>query len=137
MSKTTARTFIAAFLLLAVAVLAGVYGSSHIMTDKPSTFIIYDGYNESLVTWESLTQVTGLLAIAVSVAGALLWDRETRPQAKQSSILGLDETAAGRMLRATVPRQTLAAAKAQTGEMSAAVDEEESLTPLERVIRGY
>jgi hypothetical protein len=137
MSKTTARTFIAAFLLLAAAVLAGVYGSSRIMTDEQSPFIIYDGYDESLVTWESLTQVAGLLAIAVSIAGALLWERETRPQVKQASILGLNETAASRMVRAAATQQTIVTAKAHTVEMSAAIYEEESLTPLERVIRGY
>ena len=141
MSKTTALTFTAAFLLLAVCVMASVCSlspeSQMSAADREAQFIIYDGYNASLETWERLTQLTGLLAISVSIAGAMLWDGETQPQAKRASILGLDETAARRMVRAATPQGAAVAAKAHVDGIGASSREEENLTPLERVIRGY
>lgn len=142
MSKTTALTFNAAFLLLAASVMAYVYSLNLIesqmsVADRESPFIIYDGYHASLETWERVTQLSGLLAISLTIAGALLWDRETQPQAKQASILGLNEMSPGRMLRAAAPQQTIVAAKPHIDGTIAPAQEEESLTPLERVIRGY
>jgi cbb3-type cytochrome oxidase subunit 3 len=137
MSKTTALTFTAAFLLLAACVMTSVYAPRNSARYEQEAFIIYDGYDSSLETWERATQLTGLLAISLSIAGALLWNRETQPQAKQATILGLNEMSPGRMLRATAPQQTIVAAKPHIDGMIAPAQEEESLTPLERVIRGY
>jgi len=82
--------------------------------------------------------LTGLLATSISIAGALLWDRETQPQENRASILGLDERAATRqMVREAAPQQKAFAANVHVGETGATAHEEESLTPLERVIRGY
>jgi hypothetical protein len=117
--------------------MTNIYGRRSMAAYEQSTFIIYDAYDMNLETWQQVTGLTGLLAISVSVAGALLWERETRPQAKRASILGLNETAAGRMVRAAAPQRKAVAAKAHVDRTVASLPEEESLTPLERVIRGY
>ena len=142
MSKTTALTFIAAFLLLSVCVMAGIYGPGIIesrlhATDGLWPYAIYSDHDPSFKTLDQMVLLTGLLAVSLSIAGAMLWDRETQPQARQASILGLDETALATMVRPTATRRTIVAANVHVDGISAPAQEEESLTPLERVIRGY
>lgn len=138
MSKTTARTFAAAAFLLAAAFAISIYGSHSIAAQRAAerergfAMYCYDCDLE-LDSWERASVLTGILAIAVSFAGVLLWDRETQPEAKRSSILGLNEQTARRIVRRVTPQNLVAG----TDESNAHLREDEFLTPLERVIRGY
>jgi hypothetical protein len=141
MSKTTGLTFIAAVILLAVCVAATLH-RHRIVEDRISAgeaqFLMYDGFDVQLDSWERLAGLTGLLAFGVTLAGALMWDRETSSQAQWVSVLGLEERARRRTFRAAVPRKiTAAGAVIRVDESLACLHEEEYLTPLERVIRGY
>ncbi|MDT4897810.1 MAG: hypothetical protein QOH25_2887 [Acidobacteriota bacterium] len=142
MSKTTALTFAAAAVLLAASFAINIYGHHSIAAQRAAereqefTMYCYD-CDTGLESWERTAVLTGILAIAVSFAGVLLWDRETQPEAKRSSILGLNEQMAGRIVRRVAPQSIVAGAAARIDESNARLREEESLTPLERVIRGY
>lgn len=138
MSKTTALTFTAAIVLFAACVTASVYGH-RIAAERMSTldgyYTIYDA-DLGLDSWEQASVFTGLLGVALTFAGALLWDRETQSPAQRVSVLGLDGRAGRRIFRTAAPLK-IVAATIQVDENCAQLYEEESLTPLERVIRSY
>lgn len=141
MSKTTARTFIAAAVLLAACVAITLH-RHHLIENRISAgeelFIMYDGgFDMQLDSWERLAGLTGLLAFSVTIAGALLWNRDLYQQVQRVSFLGLDERARRRIVRVAAPFRSPAIAAAHTNESNAQSPEEENLTPLERVIRGY
>ncbi len=139
MSKTTALTFTAAVVLFAACVAISLYGprlAVNRIYGAEKQFVIYDA-DMGLDSWERVAMLTGLLGVSVTIAGALLWERETQPRAQRVSVLGLEERAGRRILRTAVPRKSLAAAEIHVDESPARLHEEESLTPLERVIRGY
>jgi hypothetical protein len=142
MSKTTACTFAAAVILLAASFAINDYGDYIIAAQRAaerglSEFpVYYDDCNRGLNAWERASGLTGLLAISVSVAGALLWNRETQPETKRSSILGLNELTAGQIVRRVAQQNIVSIAATRIDESNAHLHEEEYLTPLERVIRG-
>lgn len=139
MSKTTTHTFTAAVVLFAACVAISVYGQ-RIAVDQiyagDERFIMYDG-DMGLDSWERATILTGLLGVSVTFAGALLWNREIYPQAQRVSVLGLEERTEGRNFRTPLPLKCAAAAETNVDESSTCRHEDENLTPLERVIRGY
>jgi hypothetical protein len=140
MSKTTARTFIAAAVLLVACVATTLY-RHHLAESRryagEEQFIMYDRFDTQLDSWERLSGLTGLLAFSVTVAGALLWDRDIYPRAQRGSILGLEGSTARRIVSVDAPLKNPAIAEAHTNESNAQSHEDEYLTPLERVIRGY
>lgn len=145
MSKTTARTFILAAVLLAMCVMTYMYGHRSVENQliaagealPPFSMDDYYPYYMELKTWEQAAAVIGLLGVSLSVAGAIRWDREMSPELNQSSILGLNEQATKRIVRSAAPQNVVSIAAARLDESNARWREEESLTPLERVIRGY
>ncbi len=139
MSKTTALTFTAAVCLFAACVAISLYGhrlAVNRISEAGEQFIMYDG-DVGFDSWERAAVLTGLLGVSVTMAGALLWDRETQPRAQRVSVLGLEESAGRRIFRMAVPRKRMTAAEIGVDESYARLHEEENLTPLERVIRGY
>jgi hypothetical protein len=143
MSKTTALTFTAAFVLFAACILIGDYASRSAARqgyaeDGAPRYAMYDGYDWGLESLETPSGFMGLLAASVSVAGVIMWVREDeQPHATRASILKLDERRTRPRLNAPVHRNNMAGAQASSGESGAQPHEAESLTPLERVIRGY
>lgn len=140
MSKTTARTFIAAAVLLAACVAITLH-EHRIVDDRISAgeevFIMYDGFDMQLDSWQRLAGLTGLLAFSTTIAGAMLWNRELYPRAQRVSFLGLDERVGSPVVNVAAPFKGPAIAAAHTNESNSQSHEEENLTPLERVIRGY
>lgn len=142
MSKTTARTFIAATLLLAASLAINIYGQriveSPMMTEEGLPLYTSCSHCSSeRENWERAAALLGLLAISVSIAGAMFWDREAGPMTEQASLLRLDDSAARRTNRVAAPSKSVGIADARIIESTAHLREDESLTPLERVIRGY
>lgn len=145
MSKTTARTFIAGAVLLAMCVMIYMYGHRSVENQLIAarealpqfSMDDYYPYYMELKTWEQAAAVIGLLGVSLSVAGAIKWDREMPPELKQSSIFGLNEQGARRIVRRAAPQNVVSIAAARIDESKKRLREEESLTPLERVIRGY
>ena len=145
MSKTTARTFLAAAVLLAVTAMIYIYGYRVIENQMAAAreaepqLAMSDNYHmyfRELDKWERAAILTGLLAVAVSITGAILWEREMPSVAQQSSILGLNQQAAGRNVRRAAPQNVVAFMAPGPAESHTRLCEEDSLTPLERVIRG-
>jgi hypothetical protein len=145
MTKTTARTFATAVVLLAASVTIELYGHYSVARQRIAAgyssgytlYDVYDRYQMELETWNQAAGLTGLLAIAVSLVGAMLWDREDPPKPAQGSILMLDGIAGRRAVRARAPLETGLAAELRVDESCRRTHDDESLTPLERVIRGY
>jgi hypothetical protein len=139
-NKTVVRTYLAAVALLAVSLLIGLYGhylfESQRFAEK-GLFTVTDACFSPLDTWEQASGFIGLMAISVAIAGTMFWDREPDPIAEQSSILRLDERAPGQMMSVAAPLKRAVVVQAHVDESNARLHEEESLTPLERVIRGY
>jgi len=143
MTKTTALTFATAVVLLVAAVTFEFYGHYSVAKQRSAAgdspgFIITDGHEMDLDAWEQAAGLTGLLAITVSLVGAMLWDREDPPKLARTSILMLDGAKAGPIVRATKPlKNRCATAELRVDESRRRIQDDESLTPLERVIRGY
>jgi hypothetical protein len=140
MSKTTAHTFTAAVVLFLACMAISQYGdrlTENGMSTPDGQFVMYDAYDMGLKTHERVAGLIGLLSFSVAGAGALLWERDIYPRAQRASVLGLEGGAGRRIIRAAVPRKSMAAAKINVEDSGARLHEDESLTPLERVIRGY
>jgi hypothetical protein len=140
MSKTTALTFTAAIVLFLACMAVSQYGdrvTENQMSTPDGQFAMYDSDDIGLKTHERLAGLIGLLSFSVAGAGALLWNREIYPRAQRASVLGLEVRTGRRIIRMAVPRKIVAAAKIHVEDSRARLHEDESLTPLERVIRGY
>ena len=142
MSKTTARTFIAAACLLVVSLLINTYGE-RIFEGQPATveglpsYSIHDVCPAGVAPWERAAGLIALMAVSISIAGVMFWDREPQPMTEQASVLKLDGGATRRMARIATPLKSATTAPVYVNQSNARLHEDESLTPLERVIRGY
>jgi hypothetical protein len=144
MSKTTALTFVAAIVLFAACIVIGDYGARSVAQQRyaaegATPFMMFDEFDTELESWERASGLMGLMALSVLVAGTILWVRdEEPPHSKRVSILRLDERPPRQILTAPAPYNSAAGARARFDEGGAQPQHEmESLTPLERVIRGY
>ena len=124
MRRAIALVFTAAALLMLGAVAAGIYNSEAFKAQQATAveaprFSMYECYDcGGLEPWEQAAGIAGLVAVAMSIGGAMLCAPEPRPP-HRVSMLGL---CAGAPRRAARPQR---------------LDDDEGLTPLERVIRGY
>jgi hypothetical protein len=141
MKKSIVLTFTAACLLMAAAVALVIYGQDIFEGQRWAAaegvpkFSMTECYYPPLKPWERASLACGFLSFSVTVAGAMLWDAETRPQPPRVSVLGLDTGGSGIVVRPAPP----AAFWARAGEPRGLTRRHagEGLTPLERVIRGY
>ena len=138
MSKATALTFAAAAVLLTACFAISEYGyrivASQMAAEGLPEFTMSHGYEAERESWGRLASFMGLLAVSVSIAGTMLWDRETRPESEHASILGLETRAAGRIVRASSARKSAVNAEIQRYRINQRSVDAESRTPLERVI---
>ena len=140
MNKSVAGTFIAAAVLVVVSLSINFYGQSIVESQRlagEGQFTAYDVCGSQLDPWEQASGIFGLMAFSTSIAGAMFWYREQDPIAEQSSILMLGERTATGTVRMAAPPKDAAIAKAHVDQSHERRHEDESLTPLERVIRGY
>lgn len=146
MSQTTAHIFITAALLLALSLTLYLYGH-HVVENQiiegDGMMQMYHYYDLQLASWENAAGWFGLAAFSVFIGGAIFWERETRSIVEQASILRLDERWPGQMPRVDAPLPGAFTTKVHADEnnvrrhQEASPSEEQYLTPLEKVIRGY
>lgn len=139
MNKTIKLTFAAAALLMAMAMATHIFGYHSDAAQRAAERMrrYCDHCETGLESWERASGLLGLLAVSVSIAGGILWDREMQPQALRRSVLGLDEIASRRAFRAAAPSKSVVAERVYVQGNRTHPMEEENLSPLERVIRGY
>jgi hypothetical protein len=141
MTKTTALTFVAAVILMIACVAISLHGQRLVqsrMYEENERFIIYDRYDMMLESWEKAAGLAGLLSISTLIAGAMLWGREMQPRAQQpGSVLGLDGRDGRRIVGSAASWKSAVIAEIRVDESCTRLHEEENLTPLERLIRGY
>jgi hypothetical protein len=143
MKKTIGLTFAAAAVLLATSIAIDFYGQHVVasqraaMRDLQELAIYCDHCETGLESWDRASALVGFLAFSVSIAGWMLWHKEAQPQAGRSSILGLDDVAPRRIFSVAAPPKSVVSDEVYGGASSAVPLEDESLTPLERVIRSY
>jgi hypothetical protein len=148
MNKTTALTFVAAVFLLAASLAMDIYGHESAAGRKyaareVSGYATYDDEDAEPGAWERASGLAGFLSLTLALVGAMLWDREDAPPHEaRRSVLMLDGCAARQVAGVSAPskspeslRNTLAAGM-PVCESSVRSPRDESLTPLERVLRG-
>ena len=140
MGRTIALTFTAAALLMAAGLALNSYGreifeGGQAAAEELPRFSIpecYGGCGE-MESWEKAAGVAWLLALAVFIAGAMLWQAETPAPTQRILVLGLNAGAPRRVARAASPVVIKAHAN---GARLPRLHDDEGLTTLERVIRG-
>jgi hypothetical protein len=142
MSKTTIGIFIVAAFLLVVSLAINILGrriveSQLITAEGQQLYPRCDHCGTALDDWQQAASLMVLLAISVSIAGAMFWEKETRPVTGQASILKLNERRAEQSGTAAARRDSGVLAAIGIDESNTRLSEDETLTPLERVIRGY
>jgi hypothetical protein len=143
MKKPVTLTFIAAAVLFAASVTTYVYGQQMVLSqrlaeeDAQVFAMTACGFDPQLESWEKAAGLIGLLAASTFIAGGLLWDRETQSEAERLSILGINERRARRIARETAPCKCMVVEKTNSDVSATRLHEDDYLTPLERVIRGY
>jgi hypothetical protein len=142
MNKTIGLTFVAAALLLVASFTTQIYGYHSVTAQRAARrglpqYSYCDHCETGFESWERAATLIGLLAVSVTMAGAILWDREGQPQASRRSILGLDEITADRICRAVASSKSVVAEEIYVDGSSSRPLAQENLSPLERVIRGY
>ena len=146
MSRTSVHTFITAAFLLVLSLILYLYGQSVVereMIAGDGMVMMCGDYCAQLESWDKAAGWIGLVAVSVSIGGVIFWEREARPIMEQASILRPNERAPGRMIEVATPLQSAVITEVHTDESSVRRHEEgcpsqnDCLTPLERVIRGY
>lgn len=140
MSRTTAHTFITAALLLALSITFYLYGHHLAERQMPAAegmFTLHQCFDGQFDSWEKAGSWLALVGISVSIGGVIFWAREMQPIVERASILTLDIRGPGPITSTAAPLMSVDVPQAVIDEDRAAPDEDESLSPLERVIRGY
>lgn len=122
MRRSIVLIFAAAALLMVAAVALNIYGREIFEPRRAAAeglpeFSMSECYSPELKPWEKASLACGWLSIALSTAGAMLWGTELC--ARRQHVLLLGGVAQVDPLRLPRPH------------------DDEGLTPLERVIRGY
>lgn len=146
MSQTTAQTFITATLLLVLSMTLYLYGHHVVesqIAEVDGMVPMYHYYDMQLEMWEKAAGWVGLVAFSVFIGGMIFWEREKQPIAEPASILRLNERAPGQMVEVAAPLPVALITAVHLDESNVrrqvveSSSEDEYLTPLERVIRGY
>lgn len=128
MKKNIILVFAAAALMMAAAVALAMYGQAIFEAqlaaaeeaEGSARFVISECYDAQLGPWEKASLLCGLLSAALTAAGTMLWDAESRAAWHYVLLPGPDAGAPQRVAAHFQPAR-----------------DDEGLTPLERVIRGY
>jgi hypothetical protein len=136
MRRMTTLTFIAAIVLLIMALAISSYGEQVLASREKGRYHIVCGDDLEEQSWNRATGLIVLLSISVLVAGTMLWSGESEADERRASILGLEKRAEEQSFVTIAPAplcwQSVVVGDAGFDSGRAA----ESLTPLERVIRN-
>jgi hypothetical protein len=143
MKKPVALAFIAAAILFLTSVTTYVYGQQSVLRQRLAAedshlFTMTEcDFDMQLDSWEQAAGLIGLVAASAFIAAGLLWGRETQSEAERLSILGINERRPRQIARETAPCKCMVVEKIKVKVSDARPREDDYLTPLERVIRGY
>ena len=143
MRRTIVLTFTGAALLMVASVALNSYGREIFEGEQAAArglpeFSI-DCYGCGMMeSWEKAAGVAFLLGLSFVIAGAMLWQAETDAPTERLLVLGLDAGASRRVASAPAPTQSAVIIKVRAHIASLPrADEDDGLTPLERVIHNY
>lgn len=141
MRKTIVLTFTAAVLLMAAASTLELHGRNvyeyHMAAVGSPSFTWHEYHHPLLESWDRVSDVVWLLSLGVLVAGLMLSAAEPTPP-HHVSMLGLDAGARRRSVRAPSTAKSPVLSNVRAAAQCLPRDhDDESVTPLERVIRGY